>query len=299
VRRSFTVDGLAARWQTVARALIRRREVGWSTESLARLAGVDLALPLSSTPSRPHSPGAPTLIASDRTGRRMRDALPIRLSSVPHPIGVPAIADHEPPPAWQSGRYQPDADAWQQLRPQLRLGQELTGTVAWMIRPGATGIGVDLGLPVGGFVDVVQLPFDPGRWPALGTVTSFTVWWIDERPQIRLVPTDPRLRREDFGTWIQQQATPAAAAFRERQSSGPGGREASIEHPGWAPYGATATGSSSPTSASRRPSGPPGPAETPAPSGSGTETAFDYGALGMIVIRTDASGQCRSVSLCP
>jgi hypothetical protein len=100
-----------------------------------------------------------------------------------------------------------------------------------MIRPGATGIGVDLGLPVGGFVDVVHLPFDPGRWPALGTVTSFTVWWIDERPQIRLVPADPRLRREDFGTWIQQQAAPAAAAFRERQSSGPGGREASIEHP--------------------------------------------------------------------
>ncbi len=160
-----------------------------------------------------------------------RDAWLIRLSSVPHPIGIFAITDHKLSPAWQSGRFQPAADAWPQLRPQLRLGQELAGTVAWMIRPGVAGIGVDLGLPVRGFVDFVHMPRDPGRWPALGTVTSFIIWWIDERPQIRLVPADPRYRREDFGTWIQQQATPAAVAFRERQPSGPGGTEASLDHP--------------------------------------------------------------------
>jgi hypothetical protein len=139
----------------------------------------------------------------------------------PHPIGVPAIADHEPSPAGQAGHYQPDADAWQHLRRQLRLGQALAGTVAWMLRPGVAGIGVDLGFPAGGFVDVIHLPFDPGRWPALGTVTDFVIWWIDERPQIRLMPADPRYRREDFDTWIRDQATPAAEAFRERQSSGP------------------------------------------------------------------------------
>lgn len=86
-----------------------------------------------------------------------------------------------------------------------------------MLRPGVAGVAVDLGLPVGGFVDVVHLPFDPGRWPAIGTVTGFIIWWVDERPQIRLMPADPRYRREDFDTWIQQQATPAATAFRERQ----------------------------------------------------------------------------------
>lgn len=100
-----------------------------------------------------------------------------------------------------------------------------------MLRPGVTSIGVDLGLPVGGFVDFVHLPRDPGRWPALGTVTSFTIWWIDERPQIRLVPADPRYRREDFDAWIQHQATPAAEAFRARQLASPSGTGASFEHP--------------------------------------------------------------------
>lgn len=135
----------------------------------------------------------------------------------PHPIGVPEIADHGSAPAWRSGPYRPDTDAWPHLRPQLRLGQALTGTVTWMIRPGVTGIGVDIGLPVGGFVDVVHLPRDPDRWPPLGTITQFMIWWIDERPQIRLMPADPRYRREDFTTWIQDQATPAAEAFREQR----------------------------------------------------------------------------------
>jgi hypothetical protein len=303
--------------------------------------------------------------ATDRTGCRTRDASPIRLSSVPHLIGVPAIADDEPPPAWQSGRYQADADAWQQLRPQLRPGQELAGTVAWMIRPGVTGIGVDLGLPVAGFVDFDHMPRDPGRWPALGTFTTFIIWWMDERPQIRLVPADPRYRREDFGTWIQQQATPAAVAFREQTPSGPGGTEASLEHP-WlgtvrrhgdgqliahisippAIRPARASGDDD-ASAEVLIEGASATAELPALaddaasrvqaalaaldeikdyaaehapsllapvpaslrdalflegftiSGTGTEIAFDYGALDMIVVQADPGGQCHSVVLCP
>lgn len=91
-----------------------------------------------------------------------------------------------------------DSAAWPQLRPRLRLGQTMTGTVVWVPRPGAIGVGVDLGLPVGGFVDVLHLPLDEARWPAEGTTTDFTIRWMDERPQIRLVPVDPRYRREDF-----------------------------------------------------------------------------------------------------
>ena len=44
---------------------------------------------------------------------------------------------------------------------------------------------------------------------------------MDERPQIRLTPADPRYRREDFDTWIRQQATPAAA-FRGNDIPGAG-----------------------------------------------------------------------------
>jgi hypothetical protein len=68
------------------------------------------------------------------------------------------------------------------------------------------------------------LPNGPGRLPQrpLGLKAGqpggppHPLWWIDERPQIRLVPADPRYRREDFGTWTRQQSTPAAVAFRER-----------------------------------------------------------------------------------
>jgi hypothetical protein len=33
--------------------------------------------------------------------------------------------------------------------------------------------------------------------------------------------------------------------------------------------------------------------------GNGTEIAFDYGALDMIVVQADPGGQCYSVTLCP
>ena len=94
------------------------------------------------------------------------------------------------------------AEDWRRLRPQLRLGQRLTGTVQpspWPV--GVTGIFVDLGLPVGGFVDVLLLPHDAGRWPATGTVTEFEIWWLDDRPQIRLKPVDLAYLRDDFNEW--------------------------------------------------------------------------------------------------
>jgi hypothetical protein len=68
-------------------------------------------------------------------------------------------------------------------------------------------------LPVGGFVDVLLLPRDPERWPAEHTQHDFYIWWMDERPQVRLVAADPRYRREDFETWVQDQPSPAAQAF--------------------------------------------------------------------------------------
>ncbi|MER5623683.1 hypothetical protein ABT061_21870 [Streptosporangium sp. NPDC002544] len=61
-----------------------------------------------------------------------------------------------------------------------------------------TGIFVDLHLLVVGFVDVLLLPYDADRWPTVGTVTDFEIWWMDERPQIRLKPADPTYLRSDF-----------------------------------------------------------------------------------------------------
>lgn len=103
-------------------------------------------------------------------------------------------------------------ESWRELRPRLRLGQRFTGTVVWVPRPGAVGVGVDLGLAVGGFVDVLMLPCDVARWPIVGTVAEFVVWWFDERPQIRLKPVDRRFLRDDFDAWSQAMGFPAAAA---------------------------------------------------------------------------------------
>jgi hypothetical protein len=70
-------------------------------------------------------------------------------------------------------------------------------------RPGAIGIGVELGFAVKGFVDVLMLPYDAARWPTLGTVTEFEIIHMDDRPQIRLRPVDPRYRDDDPETPVQ------------------------------------------------------------------------------------------------
>jgi hypothetical protein len=91
---------------------------------------------------------------------------------------------------------------WGRMRRDLRFGQVLVGTVAKVPRPGETGIFVDIGLGVGGFVDVLLLPGRSECWPAEGTVTEFEIWWADSRKQVRLKPSDPRYLREDFAEFV-------------------------------------------------------------------------------------------------
>ncbi|MFD8719958.1 hypothetical protein ACFV2H_18555 [Streptomyces sp. NPDC059629] len=90
------------------------------------------------------------------------------------------------------------AAEWKRIRGNLRFGQVLRGTVVQVPRPGAIGIFVDIGLGVGGFVDVLLLPEQAERWPAEGTITDFEVWWADSRQQVRLKPSDPQYLRKDF-----------------------------------------------------------------------------------------------------
>ncbi|GGK32571.1 hypothetical protein [Nocardia camponoti] len=105
--------------------------------------------------------------------------------------------------------------SWDRVRSNLVLGQRLTGTVAIVPRPGAIGIVIDLGLPFQGFVDVMLLPYDVSRWPSPGTTTDFLIWWMDKRPQIRLVPADRRYRRDDFDTWRLGHVSPSSPLSRE------------------------------------------------------------------------------------
>ncbi|KOG42425.1 hypothetical protein [Streptomyces resistomycificus] len=93
---------------------------------------------------------------------------------------------------------------WTRIRRSLRFGQVFEGTVVWVPRPGAIGIFVDIGLGVGGFVDVLLLPEDSADWPAQGTVAGFEIWWADDRRQIRLKPCDPRYLRGDFTGYIER-----------------------------------------------------------------------------------------------
>lgn len=96
---------------------------------------------------------------------------------------------------------------WRRIRGELRFGQVFTGTVVNVPRPGAIGIFVDIGLDVGGFVDVVHLPRTraEARWPVEGTVTRFEVWWAaDEPQQIRLRPLDPAYRCDDFAEYVER-----------------------------------------------------------------------------------------------
>ncbi|GLX19632.1 S1 RNA-binding domain-containing protein [Streptomyces lavendulae] len=91
---------------------------------------------------------------------------------------------------------------WARIREGLRFGQVVEGTVVKVPRPGAIGIFVDIGLGVGGFVDVLLLPERSDDWPAEGTVADFEIWWADSRRQIRLKPHDPRHLRGDFTDFV-------------------------------------------------------------------------------------------------
>lgn len=88
------------------------------------------------------------------------------------------------------------------MRRKLRFGRLFEGTVVEVPRPGAIGIFVDIGLSVGGFVDVLLLPERSDDWPAAGTVTEFEIWWADRRRQIRLKPCDAGYLRSDFTDFL-------------------------------------------------------------------------------------------------
>ncbi|MFJ9815258.1 hypothetical protein ACIRU3_08290 [Streptomyces sp. NPDC101151] len=93
---------------------------------------------------------------------------------------------------------------WARIRKGLRFGQVFEGTVVLVPRPGAIGIFVDIGLSVGGFVDVLLLPEESDDWPAEGTIAGFEIWWADSRRQIRLKPCDSRYLRSDFTDFVER-----------------------------------------------------------------------------------------------
>ncbi|MEV6394757.1 hypothetical protein AB0M39_08260 [Streptomyces sp. NPDC051907] len=82
---------------------------------------------------------------------------------------------------------------WDRVRCDLRFGQRFQGRVTGVPALGAIGIFVDIGLPVGGFVDVLLLPTAEERWPVEGAAAEFEVWWADERPQVRLKTGGPQV----------------------------------------------------------------------------------------------------------
>ncbi|MFF4542490.1 hypothetical protein [Streptomyces aureus] len=93
---------------------------------------------------------------------------------------------------------------WVRIRKGLRFGQVFEGTVVKVPRAGAIGVFVDIGLSVGGFVDVLLLPDESEDWPAEGTVADFEIWWADSRQQIRLKPSDSRYLRNDFTDFVER-----------------------------------------------------------------------------------------------
>ncbi|MGW2285649.1 hypothetical protein [Streptomyces phaeochromogenes] len=93
---------------------------------------------------------------------------------------------------------------WTRIRRGLRFGQVFEGTVVQVPRPGAIGIFVDIGLSVGGFVDVLMLPEQAEDWPTEGTVADFEIWWADSRRQIRLKPSDSHYLRNDFTGHVER-----------------------------------------------------------------------------------------------
>ncbi|MCX5426423.1 hypothetical protein OHU11_01505 [Streptomyces sp. NBC_00257] len=49
---------------------------------------------------------------------------------------------------------------------------------------------MEIGLSLGGFVDVLLLPEQSEDWPAERIVGEFEIWWTDSRQRIRLKPSE-------------------------------------------------------------------------------------------------------------
>ncbi|MGW7082424.1 hypothetical protein ACWGH2_02865 [Streptomyces sp. NPDC054871] len=117
------------------------------------------------------------------------------LANGPVTTGEP-VSEAEFETAWQRARHSRNTTAPETGGP-LPRGTRLTGTVSvlpW--GPGRTGLFVDLGLPLVGFVDIGHLLLAPEDWPEVGTVTEFEVTTVRfnlepqrSDPQIRLRPT--------------------------------------------------------------------------------------------------------------
>ena len=91
----------------------------------------------------------------------------------------------------------PEPDELDVARTRLPVGEHVTGRVSRILKPGAIGLFVDLGQEPGGFVDVLWLPHEPGKWPPVGTMTTFEV--LQHKPgQVRLFPLDDRFRRPAY-----------------------------------------------------------------------------------------------------
>jgi hypothetical protein len=91
-------------------------------------------------------------------------------------------------------------------RARFPVGEQVTGRVARIPKPGAIGLFVDLGREPEGFVDVLHLPREPDEWPRAGTDTTFEV--LQHRPgQVRLFPLDGRFRSPENlpGVFPQEQ----------------------------------------------------------------------------------------------
>ncbi len=87
-------------------------------------------------------------------------------------------------------------DDLSEARRLLPEGSQVTGTVSIVPRPGVIGVFVDLPHRMGGFVDVLSLPRDAGKWPEPGQTLRFEV--LQHTPgQVRLWPLDPRFHDDE------------------------------------------------------------------------------------------------------
>src|SRR5437667_12714862 len=103
------------------------------------------------------------------------------------------------------------------------VGDRVPGAVSAVpMGAGRAGVLVDLGQPPDGWIDVLHLPEDPTRWPAVGLAGYFEV--LQHRPgQVRLFPLDARMRgrRMRLSRWSGEEW--AAITRRYPEGSGVAG----------------------------------------------------------------------------